>query len=420
MNHKIPICRVVYLLAFAVLLGGGFAAPWARAQTLTTLHAFTGNPDGAGPFQANLLDLNGTLYGTTSLGGTYHLGTIFRRNRYGKETVLYTFTGGADGAYPNTGLVQDKNGNFYGTTQNSGFLSCLDFGKMFPGCGTVFRLDTKGALTVLHAFTGGTDGAGPQGLIIDSAGFLYGTTFYGGDLSCPSGIGCGVVYKMDTSGNETVLYNFTGGTDGWFPNTFLTRDTADNLYGVTVLGGNNADCSGTGCGVVFKLDASLHETPLYTFTGGADGAVPNGALLRDAAGNLYGTTFAGGDVSCSNAKSVGCGVVFRVSPAGQEKVLHTFTGPDGANPTLGLVADASGNAYSTTQYGGASNMGTVFAINSRGVEKVLYSFTGGLDGGLPESGLILEKGSLYGNTYLGGDLSCNPPNGCGTLFKVGN
>ncbi len=411
----------VYCLAFAVLPGiCGFAIPLAQAQTFTTLYSFTGNPDGAGPFQANLLDLNGTLYGTTSLGGTYHLGTLFRRNSQGKETVLYTFTGGADGAYPNTGLVQDKNGKLYGTTQNGGDLSCLDFGKMFPGCGTVFQLDTNGVLTVLHAFTGGTDGAGPQGLITDSSGNLYGTTFYGGDLGCPSGIGCGVVYSMDTSGNETVLYNFSGGTDGWLPNTFLTRDRAGNLYGVTVNGGNSADCAGNGCGVVFKLDVRLQETPVYTFTGGADGAAPNGALLRDAKGNLYGTTFAGGDLSCSNASTVGCGVAFLVTPGGQEKVLHTFTGPDGANPTMGFVADTKGNGYSTTQYGGTSNMGTVFEVTSQGVERVLHNFTGGADGGLPESGLIINKGSLYGTTYQGGDLSCNPPNGCGTLFKVGH
>jgi uncharacterized repeat protein (TIGR03803 family) len=412
--------RSGYALALAILLGlAVVAAPSAKAQTFTPLYTFTGSPDGAQPFQANLLEVNGTFYGTTVFGGADGYGTVFKLNSSGKESVLYSFTGGTDGAYPNANLVRDKNGNLYGTTQNGGDLSCM-IGTTLIGCGVVFKVNTAGHVTVQYAFTDGTDGAWPQGVTLDAAGNLYGVTFFGGDLSCPTGVGCGVDYELDTSSHETVVYTFTSGANGGFLNGFLTRDSAGNIYGVTVQGGNVADCSGLGCGVVFKLDTSGHQTVRYTFTGGADGSFPNGNLVLDAKGNLRGTAFTGGDLSCGNANTVGCGVVFEVTPARKEKVLHTFKGqPDGANPTLGLVRDSKGNYYSTTAYGGATNFGAVFELSAKGGEKVLYSFTGSTDGAIPESGLIMDAtGNLYGNTYQGGDLSCNAPNGCGTVFKL--
>jgi uncharacterized repeat protein (TIGR03803 family) len=395
----------------------------ANAQTFTTLYSFTGSPDGSGPGQENLLNVNGTLYGTTDNGGAYGYGAIFRLNSSGKDTVLYSFTGGTDGEYPNSGLVLDSKGNFYGTTQNGGDLSC-NIISGFTGCGVVYKLDSAGHFSVLYNFTGSTDGAWPQGVILDSTGNLYGPSFFGGDLDCPPlpGIGCGVVFKVAPQGSgwtETTLYTFLGSTDGATPNGFLTRDKAGNLYGVTFSGGNMADCSGAGCGVVFKVTASGKESVLYAFTGGTDGANANGNLLIDGKGNVYGTTYAGGDLSCSNNSSVGCGVVFKITPAHHEVVIHTFKGPDGAGPSYGLVADVKGDGYSTTIYGGTSNLGTVFEVTSAGVEKVLHSFTGGADGGLPESGLIIDKqGTLYSNTFEGGNLSCNPPNGCGTVFKI--
>lgn len=413
--------RLACAVALAALLGLSMvSAPWARAQTLSTLHSFTGSPDGSGPAQANLLIVNGVLYGTTGGGGVDNSGTIFKLDSQGKETVLYSFTGGADGGSPNSGLVRDKNNNLYGTTQLGGDANCKDFGQ--PGCGTAFKFDTTATLTVLHTFTGGTDGAGPQGLIIDTAGYLYGPTFLGGsgDPNCPFGkAGCGVIYKLDPNGNQTVLYNFSGGADGFFPNGFLSMDRAGNIYGATIAGGIAANCSGEGCGVVFKLTPTGKQTVLYTFTGGADGAVPNGDFLIDAKGNLYGTAGAGGDLSCSSQGSVGCGVVFKITPAGKERVLHTFKGPDGANPSYGFVADTKGNGYSTTEFGGASNLGTVFELTSKGAEKVLYSFTGSTDGALPLSGLIRDSaGNLYSNTLEGGDLNCFPSVGCGTVFKL--
>jgi uncharacterized repeat protein (TIGR03803 family) len=385
----------------------------AQAQLFTVLHPFTGTPDGAGPAQSTLLDVNGVIYGTTDSGGADGFGTVFKLNSHGEEVVLYSFTGGADGANPDASLVRDSKGNLYGTAQSGGDLNCAILG--LTGCGVVYKLDTSGKQTVLYTFKGGTDGAGPQGLIIDNAGNLYGPTFQGGDLSCGIKGGCGVVYKIDSGGTETSLFSFEFGTTGTIPNGFLTRDMAGNLYGVTIDGGDLAGCSGIGCGVVFKLDTSGNESVLYTFTGGADGAGPNGALLLDSKGNLYGTAFAGGDLSCSNQSSVGCGVVFELTTAGTERVLHTFKGMDGANPSLGLLRDAKGNFFSTTVYGGTFNMGTVFEITATGGERVLHSFSGLKDGGLPESGLFRDaKANLYSNTVLGGDPTCS----CGTVFRL--
>jgi uncharacterized repeat protein (TIGR03803 family) len=388
----------------------------ARAQSFSVLHTFAGTPDGASPNNADVLDVDGNLLGTTSAGGIYGFGTIFKIDGAGAETVIYSFTGGRDGAGPNSGLVRDKNGDFYGTTATGGNLSCSYLGSV--GCGVTYRLDSKGHVTVLHRFTGATDGADPWGLIIDSAGNLYGTAAWGGDLNDCPGIGCGVVYEMNTSGTETVLYSFTGGADEGAPQGLLTRDAMGDLYGVTNLG----------TGTVFKLSPGGNEKVLYTFSFGSDGGCPNGPLLLDAKGDLYGTAVCGGDLTCVDGiQGTGCGVIFEVTVGGNEPVLHTFEGPDGANPLYGLTADSQGNGFGTTSAGGNTGCssqyqvgcGVVFEITSKGLEKVLHTFTGASDGGVPLSGVIRDSsGNLYGNTYQGGDLSCSPPYGCGTVFKL--
>jgi len=198
-------------------------------------------------------------------------------------------------------------------------------------------------LSVLYNFGGAADGGDPYaGVIRDSSGNLYGTVGYGGTSYA------GGVYKADALGNETMLYSFTGGTDGNFPVGPLVRDNAGNLYGTTLYGGASF-------GTVFKLDAGGNETVLHTFTGAPDGASPSAGLISDATGNLYGTTDLGG--------LYGWGTVFRLDPAGNETVLHSFTnGEDGAVPLGGLIRDAQGGLYGTTYYGGAYGAGTVFKL----------------------------------------------------------
>ena len=216
---------------------------------------------------------------------------------------LYTFTGGADGGGPIGGLIRDAEGNLYGTTCCEGAY----------GAGTVFMVDKSGSETVLYSFTGGADGDQPYAsLIRDSKGNFYGTTYWGGtSTACNGGTGCGVVFKLDTSGNETVLHAFSGtGGDGANPYDGLVQDAKGNLYGTTVSGGRSSACSG-GCGVVFGVNTAGKEAVLYSFGKVGDGAGPYAGLVLDAEGNLYGTTYYGGAYCAGYG---GCGTVYKVTP----------------------------------------------------------------------------------------------------------
>ena len=413
--------RPLAVCALAMVLCAGVVPP-AHAQILQTLYSFTGTPDGAEPFQSNLILVNGSLLGTTGIGGTFNAGTVFKLTSTGQEGILYSFSGGKDGNQPSSGLIHDGSGNLYGTTFFGGNTNCVLNSNYPAGCGTVYKLDSSRHLSVLHTFQAGADGAWPQGLVMDSAGNLYGVTFYGGNLNCPllPGFGCGVVFKIAPNGTFSVIYAFHGGADGGVPEGFLTLH-AGAVYGGTQGGGLTANCSGFGCGVVFAVSTTTGaEKPLYAFTGGTDGNGPVSQFLFDKSGNLYGATFSGGNLACSNAASSGCGVIFQLSSTGTETVLHAFNGTpnDGANPTWGLTADASGNLYGTTIYGGSANLGAIFKIGSRSGESVIHSFTGP-DGQNPQSGLLyLGMTGLYSNTVFGGDFSCNSPNGCGTVFRI--
>jgi len=291
----------------AILVTAAIGTSAAQTYTYTVLHEFKGYPtDGANPFQEHLIgDSAGNLYGTTYSGGASGYGVVFKLDTTGTESVLYSFTGGADGASPYAALLQDSAGNLYGTATGGGIGGCIP-----NGCGVVFKLDTTGTETVLYSFTGGTDGGYPgAGLIQDAAGNLYSTTFDGGAS------GAGVVFKLDTTGTETVLYSFTRGADGGGPKAGLIRDSAGNLYGTTASGGASSGCGG-GCGVVFKLDTTGTETVLHSFTGGAGGAGPSGGLSQDSTGNLYGTAEYDGVFSGDDCKVsfLGCGVVFKLQP----------------------------------------------------------------------------------------------------------
>jgi uncharacterized repeat protein (TIGR03803 family) len=342
------------------------------------LHDFNGK-DGNDPWAGLIFDQAGNLYGTTNAGGNPGPGVVFELtpNPDGSwtESVLHTFcslTNCDDGRYAEAGLIFDSAGNLYGTTvQGGGSPYCGG------GCGVVYQLtpnaDGSWKESVLHSFhRGGKDGDSPTtgSLIFDQAGNLYGTTAWGGGRgNCPFG-GCGIVFGLtpntDGSWKENVLHRFTG-NDGAQLWGGLILDPVGNLYGTAVQGGNLGQCNG-GCGVVFKLtpnvDGSWRETVLHRFTGGRDGAVLYGGLIFDQAGNLYGTTYQGGNLSYCNG--AGCGVVFKLSPNSnggwKETVLHVFVDHPAAEPGAGVIFDTVGNLYGTTQGDGATTFGSVFEI----------------------------------------------------------
>jgi uncharacterized repeat protein (TIGR03803 family) len=387
----------------------------ASAQTFTALDTFPGGDYGAVPSSGYVIAPNGELYGTTAHGGDTGIdpggaGILYKLNKNGVETLLYPFTGGADGDTPEHGLLRDSKGNLYGATYNGGITSSL-----FPqGAGVIFELDHQGIYHVLYAFTGGVDGANPNGeLVEDKYGNLYGTARHGGDPNVHNGLGGGVVFEIvPSTKNETVLYTFTDGTtDGAYPESGLVLDDKSNLYG-------SSGYDGIGEGVVFYLDKKRKYHEIYAFTDGADGGAPLGLMIRDSAGNLYGTTIEGG----SGIGSQGYGVVFKIAPSTKtETVLYTFTGgADGANPTAGLAMDSNGNLYGTTNDGGSdfgsAGLGVVFQLDPLGSETVLHTFMGGDDGYLPGSLLTWYKGSLYGAVSYGG--SFYGADGYGLLFKL--
>jgi uncharacterized repeat protein (TIGR03803 family) len=409
-------------LALCFTLGLAMAAS-AQARMLTVLHTFTGGADGANPQAELIRDSAGNLYGTTRNGGSATLcggfgcGTVFKIDSSGNETVLYRFTGGADGSVPFGGVVRDAAGNLYGTATAGGA----------SGWGTVFKLDKDGNETTLYTFTGFADGGNPGGsLVRDAAGNLYGTTSAGGNFNCVQGFGggaCGTVFKLDPSGNETVLYAFQGTTDGSIPFSGLALDGTGNLYGTAWNGGHedsNSFCDVFGCGTVFKIDATGTFSVLYTFLGGKDGDEPEAPVILDAGGNVYGTTFRGQN---STGCPFGCGVIFKVNGAGKETVLRSFVGgTKAASPrTAKLIRGVGGVIWGTTPAGGASGNGVAYRVDPGGKETDLHSFTGGADGASPVSGVIRDAaGNFYGMTYTGGDLTCKLGGGvgCGTVYKI--
>jgi uncharacterized repeat protein (TIGR03803 family) len=309
---------------------------------VTILHSFVGN-DGAFPDGGLLRDTDGDLYGVTNAGGT-GLGTVFRLDTSNRLKTIHSFVGNlneaGDGATPASRLVT-INGYLYGVTTDGG--SSTNCPSVAGGCGTIFRMTKGGTNRVLYSFTGGADGSHPQGLIRDSAGNLYGVASSGGT-------GSGTVWKLDTSGEFTVLYTFTGGADGREPMGRLIRDaTKSTLRGVTLLGGD-PKCN---CGVVFSLDTGGNERVIHKFFGGGGGSYPSAGLL-DVGGVLYGTTDGGGDLIC-NAPG-GCGVLFQIGKAGQYVVLHRFAGSaagDGDSGALGAVTlGVDGGIYGASVYGG--------------------------------------------------------------------
>jgi uncharacterized repeat protein (TIGR03803 family) len=334
---------------------GGVVFKLAPDGEETVLHAFKGGKDGQDPSSGLIADSQSNLYGLTLTGGDgdkpFGLGTVFKLAPDGTETILYAFKGGSDGRNPDGSLLADSQGNFYGTTLQGGA----------NGQGTVFKLAPDGTETVLYSFQNGSDGAEPvAGVIADAQGNLYGTTFTGGP-----GTG-GTVFKLAPDGTETVLYAFDPGNSyGANPNAGLIMDKNGNLYGTTTNGGTPGGCL-VGCGTIFEIASDGTFTVLYRFTGGSDGGNPTASLLEDKNGNFYGTTEAGG--ACGG---YGCGVVFELTSGGQETALYSFTGKsDGAGPGAAVIADKHGNLFGTADRGGRTcpnyifqaGCGTVFEV----------------------------------------------------------
>jgi uncharacterized repeat protein (TIGR03803 family) len=367
------------------------------------IHDFHLVGDGATPQAALIGDPSIALYGTTANGGTLDQGTVFRltpsANGY-REKVLYRFLGPPDGANPSGGLIADSTGALYGTT----------FAGGANNAGTVFSLTPNGNSyneTVLYTFQGGADGANPTAsLIADGNGALYGTAYNGGKA------GMGTAFKLTPRGGSytfSVLRTFHGAIDGANPVAALLFGTGGVLFGTTRFGG--ASFRGT----VFELTpvgAKYTLTILHSFSGGSDGKTPAAALITDSTGSLYGTTtgFQGHDQ----------GTVFKLIPSGTSysySVLHYFTHRgDGASPDAAVLEDSSGDLYGTTSNGGAGMLGTVFKLTPSGnsyVETLVYSFQGGLDGSHPFASLITDSsGALFSTTSGGGAL------GVGTVFKL--
>lgn len=380
-------------LPCALLLGSTFTLASTVANAVQTqfsiLHTFTGGADGAYPVGASLArEKDGTLYGTTPNGGAADAGVVFKIAPGGAETVLYAFPGGGNGANPNGGVIHDKaTGDIYGSTSAGGTSANCD-----GGCGVLYKLSPDGTLTVLHNFDGG-DGAMPIGeLVRDKKGNFFGAAYGGGNT------GNGVVFRLSAKGGYKVLHNFSG-TDGTGPSATLSRDAAGNLYGVTQFGGSG------GYGVVFRVAPDGTYTMLHDFTGGSDGANPQGGMDLDKDGNLYGTATYGAN---------GKGTVFRLTAKGKFKTLYAFTGADdGEYPQGDLLRTPKSALYGTTTNGGALHNGTAYALSPKGAISVLHSFGGGeSDGAYPHAGFVRGgHGALYGLAHSGGG-------GAGVVFSL--
>lgn len=396
--RSLSVTFLTLLLSTALIV----ACP-LHAQTQEVLYSFGGPPaDGSSPSGNVIFDNEGNLYGTTSAGGEHYDGTVFRITAAGTEEVLYSFgSQSGDGYNPESGLVLGKTGNLYGTAYEGGAY----------GEGMVFEITTAGTEKVLYNF-GSQPGDGDKpwaGLVFDTKGNLYGTTFNGG-------IGYGTVYEINTAGEEKVLHSFSGPPgDGSLPFGGLVFDKDGNLYGTTTAGGEHGGAF-TGGGTVFEVTMTGKEKVLHSFcsqTNCTDGASPYASLIFDSNGNLYSTTAEGG-VS-------GGGTVFEITANGKEKVLYSFCPQgfpcsDAYNPYSGLIFDKKGNLYGTTYQGGAQGWGTLFELTAADTEKVIHSFcsqSGCADGSEPSATPVFDKnGNLYCTTLASGAYSG------GTVFLI--
>ena len=411
-------------IAVAILLLApiGFGPLPAHAQTFSVIHSFS-RSDGWYPDAGLTIDHAGNLYGTTAYGGngTYN-GTVFKLTHHGSGWVLselYRFNGGDDGETPGARVVFGPDGKLYGSAVSGGS----------GGYGVVFSLQLPASTcksascpwteTALFPFQLSGTGWEPIGdLAFDAAGNIYGTTFYGPLNNC-EGEGCGVLYELTQSGGvwtESILHQFTGGTDSEFP-TSVILDDAGNLYGTA----QGDPYNHLNPGLVFQFvssGGSWTENVLHQFQfQGTDGDGPVGGLIFDAAGNLYGSTVSGG--------YYGAGTVYELSPSGNYwrfSSLYSFARgaayyPEG--PLDALIMDGAGNLYGATGTDGDYGQGAVFKLtpsNGGWTYTSLYDFTGGTDGSFPRNVVMDASGNLYGITTYGGNSACQA--GCGVVFEI--
>jgi uncharacterized repeat protein (TIGR03803 family) len=386
-------CAVLLLCATTTII--------AQAQTFKTVLNFDGS-NGAYPYLMSMVQgMDGNLYGTTQGGGANNVGTVFRLNEAGKLKVLYSFcsqVGCPDGYQPFAGLVLATDGNFYGTTDLGGDVTCPFYGT----CGTVFKITHAATLTTLFSFDE-VDGELPMGKIVEgSNGELYGTTSQGGMNNLCGGEGCGTIFKITSDGALTTLHSF-GISDGQGPFAGLIEGTDGKFYGTTDGGGTHGD------GTAFRITAQGTLTTLHSFAPPGDGSAPYEGLIQGTDGNFYGTTIGGG--------YPGWGIVFKMNSSGTLTVLHSFDLSDGGEP-YSLMQGSDGNFYGTTYYGGNLSCGapygcgTVFQLTPSGVLTTLHSFQSS-DGVEPTGGLVqATNGIFYGTTYRNG------AHGDGTIFNL--
>lgn len=383
------------------------------AQTFTTLAGFNGT-NGRSPYYGPLVQgRDGNLYGTTEIGGLYDAGTFFQLNpNTATLTTIYNFcsqTNCTDGGSPVAGVILGTDGNFYGTTMGGGDIACAN-----PvGCGTVFKMTTKGALTTLHVFEGNGDGFFPVGGLVQARdGSYYGTT----------GQGSGTIFRVTPSGKFKTLHQFQY-PEGDTLYGALIQAVDGNFYGTSYLGGtgNNSNCGGNGCGTVFKVTPKGKLTTLYSFDF-TDGAFPVAGLLQASDDNLYGTTGWGG--ANQNAcvlvyPGSQCGTLFELASYNSLTTLYNFCAQPSCTDGIGsygtLIQATDGNFYGTTVLGGVNDDGTVFVFNpATQALNTLHSFGDGTDGILPYAGLLqATNGRLYGTTDGGGSAS-----NYGTIFML--
>lgn len=372
-------------------------ATHSLGASYTILHRFGGPGDGGYPM-ASLIAIGNTLYGTTQFGGgstacASGCGAVFSVQLDGAERIVYGFKGSPDGEDPTANLTE-MNGTLYGTTYLGGRLACPNSPSGRSPCGTVFELSTSGTERVLYAFKNVPDADVPAYGLVEMSGALWSSSLGGGTSDG------GTVFEITTAGQERVMHSFPSGVS---PNAIVAASGA--LYGTTFDGGTHHQ------GAVFEVKSTGEEQLLYSFKGNSssDGAFPNARLVY-LNGTLYGTTQEGG--GASKACQYGCGAVFAIDRARQERVIYRFNGIGGANPQAGLIA-YNGTLYGTTTRGGTAGRGTVFALSTSGTEQVLHSFLGGSDGADPTAELLAWNGELFGTTQLGG-RTCS----CGTVFEI--